>query len=378
MKQAILLFYVLMLYTMAVCQGTSTNRDAHDVIRAVCKAQQSLRTVAYKLERTDTFTTGTTRKITGRALIQVAREDSVFGFLFQGRKDGYHGESLYDGHTAYDTDDEQKTYRLIARPSDIPHVLGSPGGQIILTDLISLDTSKATSMKAWEDGRNTYILFNYPDLKEYDVTKRSKTVTIDKNTMLPMAMRSHQETLGKVQDLYYVITDIQVNEPSFKYDFSAPEFLKSYSQQNIQPDRSVLALKGSSAPAFVLSSFSGSEVSSASLVGKPVLLDFWEVWCGPCIESMPKVEQLYNTYKDKGLQVFGVINDLKQLEPAKQFTEKRGWRFPMLVGNEQLVKNYKVNGVPQYVLIDKEGKISFISVGYSSELEAAVKSSLQH
>lgn len=377
MKPAILFFYILILCTKAVCQGTSTNRDAHDVVGAVCKAQQSLRTVSYRLERTDTFTTGTTRKITGRALIEVTKEDSVFGFMFQGRKDGYHGESMYDGHTAYDTDDEQKTYRLITRPSDIPHVLGSPGGQIILTDLISLDTSKAGSMKAWEDGRNIYILFNYPDLKEYDVIKRSKTVTIDKKTMLPMAMRSHQETLGKVQDLYYVIIDIQVNDPSFKYDFSAPEFLKSYNQQNVQPDRSVLALKGSSAPAFVLSSFGGSEVSSASLKGKPVLLDFWEVWCGPCIESMPKIEQLYNTYKDKGLQVFGVVNDLKQLEPAKRFIEKRGVRFPMLSGNEKLIKDYKVNGVPQYVLIDRQGKISFISVGYSGELEAAIKNSLQ-
>ena len=68
-----------------------------------------------------------------------------------------------------------------------------------MTDLVSLDTSKATSSKAWDDGLNTYILFNYPDLKEYDVIKRSKTVMINNKTMLPIAVRSHQETLGKVQ-----------------------------------------------------------------------------------------------------------------------------------------------------------------------------------
>lgn len=378
MKPAILLFYVLMLYTRAVCQDTGTDRDAHELIRAVRKAQQSLRTALYTLERTDTLVTGTTRKFTGRVAIQVSREDSVFGFRFQGKRDDYHGESVYDGHIAYDTDDEQKTYRLIAKPADIPHILGSPGGQLILPDLVSLDTSKATGIKAWEDGKNTYILFSYPDLKDYDVIKRSKTVMIDRKTRLPMAVRSHQETLGKVQDLYYVITDIQVNDPSFKYELSSPEFLKSYHQQNNQPDRSLLALKGSGAPAFVLSAFSGAEVSSASLLGQPVLLDFWEVWCGPCIESMPKVEKLYNTYKDKGLRVFGVVNDLKQMEPAKQFTAKRGWKLPMLMGNEQMVKDYKVNGVPQYVLINKQGKISFISAGYSSELETAIKNSLEN
>lgn len=377
MKPAILILCVFILPTMAVCQGTGTNRDAHEIVLAVKKAQLAIKTVSYSLVRTDTLVTGTTRKLTGRAAIKVDKEDSVFGFIFQGKRDSYHGETLYDGHIAYDTDDEKQTYRLTTRPSDIPHVLGSPGGQLIMTDLVSLDTSKATSSKAWDDGLNTYILFNYPDLKEYDVIKRSKTVMIDNKTMLPIAVRSHQETLGKVQDLYYVITDIRVNDPSFKYDFSSPEFLKSYHQQNNEPDRSLLALKGASAPAFVLSSFNGLEVSLESLKGKPVLLDFWEVWCSPCIESMPKVEKLYDTYKDNGLQVFGVVNDVKQLEPAKQFAKKRGWMIPMLVGNGQLVKDYKVNGVPQYVLIDKQGKISFISAGYSSELETAIKNSLQ-
>ena len=376
MRTVTVFFCAFALHTAALCQRPDIDRDAHELIRAVWKAQEAIHTASYTLERTDTFVTGTTRTINGRALVKAAREDTVFGFLFRSAKDGYHGESVYDGHTAYATNDDNKTYRLISRPSDLPHALGDPGGQVIFTDLLHLDTSKAIAIKAWEDDRNNYLLFSYPDIKEYDVIKRSKTVTINKKTLLPMAMRSRQETLGKVQDLYYVITDIRVNDPSFQYDFSSPPFLKSYSQENLQPDRSVLALKGTDAPGFVLSSFTGTEVSAASMKGNLVLLDFWEVWCGPCIESMPKVQQLYESYKDKGLKVFGVMNDLKQLESAKRFVEKRGFSFPMLAGNEQLLKDYKVNGVPQYVLIDPQGKISFISVGYSTELEAAIKSSL--
>jgi thiol-disulfide isomerase/thioredoxin len=155
--------------------------------------------------------------------------------------------------------------------------------------------------------------------------------------MLPVAMRSHQETYGKVQDLYYLIKEIHVNDPSFHYDFLSPGFLATYQQRIPQTGSGMPSLvsKGKEAPGFILTGFDNKKVSLADLRGKLVLLDFWEVWCGPCVESMPKVQHLYDAYKDKGLLVFGVIHEAKELEPSKLLVDKRGIRFPMLVGNEQ-------------------------------------------
>lgn len=119
-------------------------------------------------------------------------------------------------------------------------------------------------------------------------------------------------------------------------------------------------------------------VNLFSYKGKAVLIDFWEVWCGPCMASMPKVQHLYDEYKDKGFQVLGIINDTKQLEPSRLMIKNKKFSFPMLVGNVQLKKDYRLNGaVPLYVLINKSGQISFISQGYSTEMETAIKKAIE-
>ncbi len=194
--------------------------------------------------------------------------------------------------------------------------------------------------------------------------------------MLPLRMRAHQETLDKVQDLYYEVTSIRINEEAKGYDFEEKLFLTTCQQKLPSPNKALLALKDKDAPPFVLTSFKGIEVSSSQWNGKVVLLDFWEVWCGPCLASMPKVEALYKKYRDKGLLVYGITCEKEQLASARKMVEKRGVSLPVLVGGEAIQKQYGVNAVPLYVLINKAGKISFLSEGYSDEIQTAIQKAL--
>jgi thiol-disulfide isomerase/thioredoxin len=351
--------------------------DPAALIRQIRQAQQSIRTISYSAERTDTLVTGVTRVFKGRVLIRVDAKDSLFGFEFQAKIENEHGEIVYGRRTVYESDDDAKVYTAVTNPLEVSQALWRSGGRIILTDLLKLDTSKAVGFLSWRDSTFLYLQLRYPDITQYDVTKRSKTLTIDPTTLLPVAMRSHQETLGKVQDLYYVIKDIRVNDPAFRYDFAAPDFITRYTERLLQPSRTLLDLVGREAPWFTLAGFDNKEVALVKLRGKPVLLDFWEVWCGYCIESMPKVERLYEKYKDRGLQVFGIINETKQLDPSRLMVQKTGVHFPMLVGNEQLKKDYQLNGVPLYVLIDKNGKIVYVALGYSQEVDAAIEKTVE-
>ena len=359
---------VLIIITLVVTSTNVFSQNIHDFILGVFKAQQALKTVSYTLVRTDTLVTGDIRTMTGSSKILIDKIDPVFGFKFWVQMNNDNSEMVYDGHIGYETNSKDN-------PSD--QLLYRGAGHLILTDMIKLDTSKAINFKANQDSRFYYLTMFYPDIKEYSVIKRAKTVKISRETMLPLSVRQHQETLGHVQDLFYEAKEVDINNPSFSYNFSFPGFLKDYRQQIIIKSGSpVLTLKDKEAPDFELVSFDNKSISLSKMRGKAVLLDFWELWCGPCLESMPKVQKLYDTYKEKGLLVYGVTNETKQIQSSKQSVQDRKISFPMLIGNEQLKKNYKLNAIPLYILIDKNGKVVFVSEGYSDNMEAAIKAAL--
>ncbi len=134
-----------------------------------------------------------------------------------------------------------------------------------------------------------------------------------------------------------------------------------------------MSLLGKPAPAFVLPTLTGGPFASESLAGSVTLLDFWEVWCGPCLESMPKIQRLADTYAVRGLQVVSIIHELKQKDVAKRMLAKRGATFPMLLGTNRSKRDYQVNAIPLYVLVDRRGVVAFISEGFSPELEEAIQ-----
>ena len=62
-------------------------------------------------------------------------------------------------------------------------------------------------------------------------------------------------------------------------------------------------------PTFTSVTLDGQELSSASLSGKVVLVNFWATWCAPCIEEMPALEAVWKRHKDRGFVIVGVLAD---------------------------------------------------------------------
>src|SRR5882762_9818234 len=69
---------------------------------------------------------------------------------------------------------------------------------------------------------------------------------------------------------------------------------------------------GETVPEISLPNVNDSIITLSSFKGKIVLIDFWASWCGPCRQANPGVVRLYNKYKDKGFEVFGVSLDNKK------------------------------------------------------------------
>jgi len=109
---------------------------------------------------------------------------------------------------------------------------------------------------------------------------------------------------------------------------------------------------------FQLPDLNGRTYSVKHFRGQILVVNFWATWCPPCVEEVPKLNQLYQRYKDNGVQVVGIALDKDSLNLVAPFVKRNKIDYLVLVGNQQVlsqVKNFK--GVPTTLLLDREGKI---------------------
>lgn len=132
------------------------------------------------------------------------------------------------------------------------------------------------------------------------------------------------------------------------------------------------------APAFTLTGIDGKKVSLADFKGKIVIIDFWATWCNPCIMSMPGLQQLDDEYKDSKDVKFLMINAWERKEDIKKsvtdFLKANDYHFNALLDTKnEVIADYKVNGIPTKFIIDREGNIRFKLVGYEGTVEKMIE-----
>lgn len=118
---------------------------------------------------------------------------------------------------------------------------------------------------------------------------------------------------------------------------------------------------GAPAPNFSLPDRSGRSFSLSNFRGRPLLIDFWATWCGPCRETMPEVQRLHQKYGTQ-LQVVG-INIEGNSQDVLSYLDEGGYTFPVLFdsGNWDSIvaTSYGVSSIPRTFLIDRNSRILY-------------------
>lgn len=143
----------------------------------------------------------------------------------------------------------------------------------------------------------------------------------------------------------------------------------------------VLALAlsiGAKAPEIELQDLNGETVRLEDHKGSIVLVNFWATWCEPCKEELPKLEALYQKYKDQGVVILGVNLDIKRDQRrARALVERIGLSFPIVLDPKQTVPpRYQPAKMPSSYLIDAQGNIRFKHEGYQAGDEAKLDAAI--
>ena len=196
----------------------------------------------------------------------------------------------------------------------------------------------------------------------------------------------HYVRIGEVHlamghtDQYFEWVEKAIRERSF----SRIEYFRGKQLDGIRSDPRFTTLTdacaaivgvGQQAKDFEVTLLDGSPFRLSDQRGKVVLVDFWDVACGPCIREMPNLKAVYRDFKDRGFEVLGISLDTEKpllgdfLEkaalPWKIACSWNGW-------NDATAKLYQISATPSTWLIDRRGVVRYCDVR-GEELREAVE-----
>lgn len=245
--------------------------------------------------------------------------------------------------------------------SNVIKITGSPE-QEILREIREMSTGKSFmalgTMFALAQAKDDPRKFD----SIYRETETLKTVVDDR-------IRNYFDSINDSYAVTYAIGDFIAREYPLEdvtryYDNLTERIKKSYPGRLLDEKVGVLRSTGigGQAPDIELPAPDGQIVKLSSLRGKIVLIDFWASWCGPCLREVPNVKAIYDQYRDRGFEIYGISLDkeidrdawLEKIEEYDmdwiQVSSLKGWDCPV-------AKQYNVTGIPKMFLLDGSGRI---------------------
>lgn len=177
----------------------------------------------------------------------------------------------------------------------------------------------------------------------------------------------------------YKIPEKYINIGEITYEFSVDRHGNNLTLKPLAeklPARINLS-PGNSAPEFSFTDIDGKQRRLSDFRGKIVLLDFWGLWCAPCVAEAPNLAAAYKKLKEKGFEIVS-LEQGDTVEDLRKFISKTEMNWTHLQLNDQLSQLYRIDRYPTYFLLDKEGKIISNTLRPNEELYKKIEQLLEN
>lgn len=146
---------------------------------------------------------------------------------------------------------------------------------------------------------------------------------------------------------------------------------------------------GTQAPEIPVEHVLGEFTSLEDLKGKVVLVDFFAHWCGPCVASFPALRDLHKEFADRGFEIVHVtrpygffaqtrgISVDDEIEKMRDFKKDHELAWPVVFTNEGPYGAYGVTGIPHLAMVDRNGRVRYVKVGFSQAMIPELKSQIE-
>lgn len=349
MKQSCI--FIVLLFTL----NLSHAQDRAEGMRAFVQTNfenlsRSIDAIEYRVTGIDTFPKGGVQRFDGYALLERNSNDPKTGFSFYCKEDRASRAYLYAN--GYDFEIFNRERRYLLRKNEDANF--SPIFPKLIYNGFLFPDSSYESVNMWEEEGKYALQYAFQDDPTNGLSQVKKTIFLDKTSYFPSKIIWSSLQGGEKLVRQLVFEEIQVNRMVEQSIDGFREDMHVFKMENASAGRSSHPLLYNQYPTISLPSLYEPDDIHDLEINELTLLGFWEVWCKPCVQILPEVEKLRRKYK-RQLNVVGIVSS--DLDEARQTLSEAGTTYLTLIGNQELQQTYRVVSLPNFVLIDEQGRV---------------------